>query len=59
MDADCNAWRDCFAQCIDMNFTAACFDACDTANPNAAALSGPLTTCLCMTCSTQCAPFCS
>jgi len=54
-DDVCNDWMDCYENCIDNDFTAACFMDCDNnAPPEATAFK----TCVCGNCSNACVPFC-
>ena len=54
-DDICKDWFDCYKDCIDNDFTAACFMACDTNAPTEATA---LKACMCANCSNACTPFC-
>jgi hypothetical protein len=57
-DATCEMWADCYDDCFNNDFTAACFNACDTMYPSASSLYTALVTCVCGGCSAPCAPMC-
>jgi hypothetical protein len=57
-DAACDAWKNCGEDCFNDDDTVACYDACDANHPHDTALSDPLWTCLCDTCSAQCVAAC-
>ncbi|HZO14171.1 MAG TPA: hypothetical protein VFB62_12955 [Polyangiaceae bacterium] len=60
---ECELWWDCYVdKCMngDMGgeFTAACFAQCDMDFMGEANLYGPMKTCLCNECGSECLPFC-
>jgi hypothetical protein len=57
-DVGCQAWLDCYQGCFDSDYTPPCFAACDSTHMGAAAIYGPVLTCVCGPCAQACAPLC-
>ncbi|MBI4951412.1 MAG: hypothetical protein HY908_05230 [Myxococcales bacterium] len=49
-------WFGCITGCLQNDFTSTCFGACDQQYANASAGYGPIYTCMCGSCATECAP---
>ena len=61
--SECELWWDCYVdKCMNGEmggeFTAACFAQCDMDFGGQANLYGPMKTCICNECASECVPFC-